>query len=44
VGRGGRDRRTTTEGARDQIDKLAKKYLGNDMYPWHNPQKKRVKV
>src|SRR5919201_5265726 len=35
---------TTTQGAREQIDKLAKKYLGKDTYPWHNPEKKRVKV
>jgi PPOX class probable F420-dependent enzyme len=34
----------TTEGAKEQIDKLAKKYLGKDTYPWHNPEKKRVKV
>lgn len=25
----------TTEGARGQIDRLAKKYLGKDEYPWH---------
>jgi hypothetical protein len=30
--------------AREQIDKLAKKYLGKDTYPAHNPEKKRVKV
>ncbi|HVD48804.1 MAG TPA: PPOX class F420-dependent oxidoreductase [Gaiellaceae bacterium] len=34
----------TTEGADEQIDKLAKKYLGKDEYPWHNPEEKRVKV
>jgi PPOX class probable F420-dependent enzyme len=34
----------TTEGARDQIDKLAKKYLGEDEYPWANPDKRRLKV
>jgi PPOX class probable F420-dependent enzyme len=34
----------TTEGAREQIDKLAKKYLGKDRYPWPNPEKKRLKV
>jgi PPOX class probable F420-dependent enzyme len=32
------------EGADEQIDKLAKKYLGKDEYPWRNPQEKRVKV
>ena len=35
---------TTTAGAREQIDKLSKKYLGKDRDPWHNPEKKRVKV
>lgn len=34
----------TNEGARDQIDKLAKKYLGKDTYPWHDPEKQRIKV
>ena len=34
----------TTEGAREQIDKLAEKYLGKDRYPWHDPEKKRLKV
>ena len=34
----------TTEGARAQIDKLAKKYLGKDEYPWPNPDKRRLKV
>ena len=34
----------TTEGAREQIDKLAKKYLGEDEYPWANPDKRRLKV
>ena len=34
----------TEEGADEQIDKLAKKYLGKDTYPWRNPQEKRVKV
>ena len=34
----------TTEGAQEQIDKLAKKYLGKDAYPWRNPEKKRLKV
>ena len=33
-----------TRGAREQIDKLAKKYLGKDEYPWRNPQEQRVKV
>ena len=34
----------TTEGADEQIDKLAKKYLGKDEYPWRNPEEQRVKV
>ena len=34
----------TTEGAREQIDRLAKKYLGKDEYPWANPDKRRLKV
>jgi PPOX class probable F420-dependent enzyme len=34
----------TTEGADEQIDKLAKKYLGKDEYPWRNPAEQRVKV
>ena len=34
----------TTEGAREQIDRLAKKYLGVDKYPWANPDKRRLKV
>jgi PPOX class probable F420-dependent enzyme len=34
----------TDEGADAQIDKLAKKYLGKDEYPWRNPQEQRVKV
>jgi PPOX class probable F420-dependent enzyme len=34
----------TTEGADAQIDKLAKKYLGKDEYPWRSPDEQRVKV
>jgi PPOX class probable F420-dependent enzyme len=34
----------TTEGAREQIDTLAKKYLGKDEYPWASPDKRRLKV
>ena len=34
----------TEEGADAQIDKLAKKYLGQDEYPWRNPEETRVKV
>ena len=34
----------TEEGADAQIDKLAKKYLGKDEYPWRKPEEQRVKV
>ena len=34
----------TEEGADKQIDKLAKKYLGKDEYPFRNPQETRVSV
>jgi PPOX class probable F420-dependent enzyme len=34
----------TREGADQQIDKLAKKYLGQDEYPWRNPEEERIKV
>jgi PPOX class probable F420-dependent enzyme len=34
----------TEEGADEQIDKLAKKYLGKDEYPWRNSEETRVKV
>ena len=34
----------TTDGADAQIDKLAKKYLGKDEYPWRNSEEQRVKV
>jgi len=34
----------TEEGADAQIDKLAKKYIGKDQYPWRNPEETRVKV
>ena len=33
----------STEGAREQIDKLAKKYLGKDEYPWYQGEQ-RVNV
>ncbi len=32
----------THEGADAHIDALAKKYLGQDKYPWHQPGQKRV--
>ncbi len=34
----------TEEGADAQIDALAKKYIGKDTYPWHNPAETRVTV
>lgn len=34
----------TEEGADPQIDRLAKKYLGKDEYPFRNPEETRVKV
>jgi PPOX class probable F420-dependent enzyme len=34
----------STEGADPQIDKLAKKYLDKDEYPWRNPDEQRVTV
>jgi PPOX class probable F420-dependent enzyme len=32
------------EGANEQIDRLAKKYVGRDTYPWHKPNERRVTV
>jgi len=34
----------TEEGADDHIDRLAKKYLGADSYPFRNPAEQRVTV
>ncbi|MDX6435342.1 MAG: hypothetical protein QOK34_176 [Gaiellaceae bacterium] len=34
----------TEEGADAQIDKLAKKYIGEVTYPWRTPEETRVKV
>jgi PPOX class probable F420-dependent enzyme len=34
----------TEEDADPQIDRLAKKYLGEDEYPWRDPAQQRVKV
>jgi PPOX class probable F420-dependent enzyme len=31
-----------TDGASAHIDSLAKKYLGKDVYPWHNDKETRV--
>ena len=32
------------EGADDHIDRLAKKYLGEDTYPWRRPDERRITV
>jgi PPOX class probable F420-dependent enzyme len=34
----------TRDGADEHIDRLAKKYTGNDTYPWRQPGEVRVKV
>jgi len=34
----------TTDGSDAQIDRLAKKYLGKDEYPWRTPEEQRVTV
>ncbi len=34
----------TESGADAQIDKLAKKYLDKDEYPWRKPEEQRLKV
>ncbi len=39
---GGRVVEITHEGADEHIDKLAKKYLGQDKYPYHQPGDQRV--
>jgi PPOX class probable F420-dependent enzyme len=32
------------DGADEQIDRLSKKYLGKDEYPWRSPKERRVTV
>ncbi len=32
----------TRDGADEHIDKMAKKYVGEDKYPWRTPDEKRV--
>jgi PPOX class probable F420-dependent enzyme len=44
VGVSGRAEQSTGEGANDQINRLAKKYLGKDEYPWFNPEQQRITV
>lgn len=34
----------TAEGGDASIDRLAKKYLGQDRYPWHKPEERRLIV
>jgi PPOX class probable F420-dependent enzyme len=34
----------TTDGADEHIDRLAKKYLGVDAYPFHRPEEVRIKI
>jgi PPOX class probable F420-dependent enzyme len=34
--------RVTEEGARDHIDKMARKYIGKEKYPWSKPGEVRV--
>jgi PPOX class probable F420-dependent enzyme len=34
----------TRDDADAQIDRLAKKYLGQDEYPWRKPEEERIKV
>jgi PPOX class probable F420-dependent enzyme len=38
----GRVAEITTEGANQQIDRLAKKYLGQDKYPWRREGEVRI--
>ena len=38
----GRVVKVTHDGADELIDKLAKKYIGQDRYPWRQPGEKRV--
>jgi PPOX class probable F420-dependent enzyme len=40
----GRVVEVTTEGAVEQIDRLAKKYLGQDTYPFHRPDRVRITI
>jgi PPOX class probable F420-dependent enzyme len=38
------DAELTAEGADEQIDKLAQKYINQEKYPWRTPGEERVKV
>lgn len=35
---------TTTDGAAEQLDRLCKRYTGQEKYPWHKPGDVRVVV
>ena len=40
----GRVVKITEDGADAHIDKMAKKYIGQDRYPWRRPGEKRMLV
>ena len=40
----GRVVEVTTEGAIEQIDRMANKYLGQDTYPYHHPDRTRTTI
>ena len=40
----GRVVEVTTEGAVEQIDRLARKYLGAETYPYHRPDRVRIAI
>jgi PPOX class probable F420-dependent enzyme len=40
----GRVEEVTTKGAVEQIDRLAKKYIGRDTYPFHQPGRVRTTI
>ncbi|MGZ4354130.1 MAG: PPOX class F420-dependent oxidoreductase [Gaiellaceae bacterium] len=40
----GRAEQSTGDAANAQINRLAKKYLGKDEYPWFNPEQQRITV
>jgi hypothetical protein len=40
----GRVAQITEDGADPHIDKMAKKYIGQDRYPWRRPGEKRMLV
>jgi len=42
VGVRGRVTEITTDGAVEHIDKMAQKYLGQEKYPWRQPNEQRV--